>query len=206
MPDALSAAVTALGLRLQAILDGLPGLTEESSAFLRRLPAPGPEQTAGPLQGLAAGLRLTPLEVELLLLAGMPEEHEGYAALLRQIHPQGEPRPTVGLAARLLCRGDEERSLLRAIVERGAAVRSGALVVGGDSPFFERSLLLGDALWSALHGVDAWPRSARARREPPAVAGLDEWLPEPPPARAVAAVASRRPSTPPATPPAPHDT
>src|SRR5712691_9887950 len=107
MTDGLSAAVAALGLRLQAVLDGLPGLTDESRAFLRQQPEPGPRPATGPLRRLAAGLRLTPLEVDLLLLAGMPEEHEGYAALLRQIHPQGEPRPTVGLAARLLCRGDE---------------------------------------------------------------------------------------------------
>jgi hypothetical protein len=190
MSDALSAAVAALGLRLQAALDGLPGLTDESRAFLRRLPDAGPRPATGPLRRLAAGLRLTPLEVDLLLLAGMPEEHEGYAALLRQIHPQGEPRPTVGLAARLLCQDDEERALLRATVEGGRAVRSGALVIAGEAPLFERSLLLGDALWSALHGVDAWPRSASFRREPAAVAGLDEWLAEPGPARAVAAVAS----------------
>jgi hypothetical protein len=195
MTDTLSAAVAALGLRLQAVLDGLPGLTDESRAFLRRLPEPGPRPAAGPLRRLAAGLRLTPLEVDLLLLAGMPEEHEGYAALLRQIHPQGEPRPTVGLAARLLCQGDEERALLRATVEDGSAIRSGALAVAGDAPLFERSLLLGDALWSALHGIDAWPRSASFRREPAAVAGLDEWLAEPGPARAVAAVAAGTPCT-----------
>ena len=189
MTDVLSAAVAALGLRLQAVLEGLPGLTDESRAFLRRLPEAGPEPAAGPLRRLATGLRLTPLEVDLVLLAGMPEEHEGYAALLRQIHPQGEPRPTVGLAARLLFRGDEERALLRAAIEDGSAVRSGALVVASDAPLFERSLLLGDALWSALHGVDSWPRSARRLREPPAVAGLADWLAEPAPARAVAAVA-----------------
>jgi hypothetical protein len=195
MTDTLSAAVAALGLRLQAVLEGLPGLTDESRTFLRRLPEPGARPAAGPLRRLAAGLRLTPFEVDLLLLAGMSEEHEGYAALLRQIHPQGEPRPTVGLAARLLCQGDEERALLRATVEGGSAVRSGALVIAGDAPLFERSLLLGDALWSALHGVDAWPRSACFGRQPAAVAGLDEWLAEPAPARAVAAVAAGTPCT-----------
>jgi hypothetical protein len=70
-----------------------------------------------------------------------------------------------------------------------------ALALSGDAPLFERSLLLGDALWSALHGVDAWPRSTRIRREPPAVAGLDEWLGETAPAHAVAAVAAGAPCT-----------
>lgn len=190
MSDGLSAAVARIGLRLAAVLDGLPGLTDESRAFLQRLPAGDAGPQAEPLRRLAAGLRLAPLELDLLLLAGLPEEHEGYAALLRQLHPQGEPRPTAGLAARVLCRDEAARRLLREAVERGAAVRAGALVAARDAPFFERSLLPGEALWSALHGVDVWPSAARARREPPALAGLEEWLAEPAPSRAVAAVAA----------------
>ena len=41
-----------------------------------------------PLDRLARSLALTPLEIELCLLAGMPEEHEGFAAVFRGLHPR----------------------------------------------------------------------------------------------------------------------
>ncbi len=186
--DRLATAVAALGARLAAVLEELPGLTDDSRAFLQRMSGAPPADPGEPLRRLADGLRLSPLEVDLLLLAGLPEEHEGYAALLRQLHPQGEPRPTLGLAARLLC-DDDERADLREAVETGAAVRSGALVVDRDGSFFERGLRPSEALWSALHGVDAWPRAARAIRAPAARAGLEDWFATPAAARAAAAVA-----------------
>jgi len=189
--DGLGAAVAALATRLAAVLEEVPGLSGDSRAFLQRMAAAPPAGECKALRRLADGLRLSSLEGDLLLLAGLPEEHEGYAALLRQLHPQGEPRPTLGLAARLLCRDDGERALLRTAVETGAAAGSGALVVENDGlPFFERSLRTGEALWSALHGVDAWPAAARADRTPPARAGLEDWLATPAAARAVAAIAA----------------
>ncbi len=188
--DGLGAAVAALATRLAAVLEEVPGLSGDSRAFLERMAAASPAGECEALRRLADGLLLSPLEVDLLLLAGLPEEHEGYAALLRQLHPQGEPWPTLGLAARLLCRDDEERALLRTAVETGRATGAGALVVDRDGPFFERSLRTGEALWSALHGVDAWPADARADRTPTARAGLEDWLAAPASARAVAAIAA----------------
>jgi hypothetical protein len=182
--------VSALAARLAAVLEDVPGLSGDSRSFVQRMAATPPAGECEPLRRLANGLRLAPLEVDLLLIAGMPEEHEGYAALLRQLHPQGEPRPTLGLAARLLCHDDAERAQLRTAVETGAAAGSGALVVESDGPFFERSLRTGEALWSALHGVDAWPAAARAERSAPARAGLEDWLAAPATARAVAAIAA----------------
>jgi len=54
-----------------------------------------------PLDRLTRSLALSPEEVELLLIGGLSEEHEGLAAVLRTLHPRGEPRATVGLAAQL---------------------------------------------------------------------------------------------------------
>src|SRR6267142_2310178 len=61
---------------------------------LDRRPAGDPH----PLDLLAEKLSLSPIEVELLLLAGLSEEHEGLAAILRTLHPRNEPRVSVGLA------------------------------------------------------------------------------------------------------------
>src|SRR5215469_8955736 len=55
-----------------------------------------------PLDCLTARLGLTETERWLVVLAGLAEEHEGLAGTLRSLHPLGEPRPTVGLAALVL--------------------------------------------------------------------------------------------------------
>ena len=155
--------------------------------FSSRAPAVDPH----PLDRLAGGLGLTDTEVELLILAGMAEEHEGYAAVLRSLHPRAEPRATIGLAAQLLCGEPAERSEFRALLESSAGVRRGALRLTGDAPFFDRSLQLADSLWSALHGIDVWP--AAVNRTPARVwnSGLDEWLSGPEAARAVNALGRR---------------
>ena len=136
--------------------------------------APGDE--LHPLDRLARALALTPAELELLLLGGMSEEHEGLAAVLRTLHPRGEPRATVGLAAQLFCGEQGERWVLRHLLETSAVVTSGALRVTGDAPFFERSLQPAEALWAVLHGCDVWPAAVTRLDDTEAAAGLDEWF------------------------------
>jgi hypothetical protein len=147
------------------------------------------EEATG-LDRLVDGLGLSPCEIDLLLLAGLAEEHEGYAEVLRLLNPQGQPSPTTGLAAQLLCpgSGDRERRALRELLENGPAVRSGALRVVGDGPFFSRGLLLAESLWPALAGIDAWPAALRRPEEPVALCGLETWLEEPDARRAAAAL------------------
>jgi SpoVK/Ycf46/Vps4 family AAA+-type ATPase len=150
---------------------------------------------AQPFDRLAAALSLSPVELDLLALAGLPEEHEGYAAVLRRLHPHGEPFATVGLAARLLCRTPEERPLLREVLVGGSATAAGALRLGTEGPFYERSLRLADGLWPTFAGLDAWPDEVEVVDAHVALAGLDEWLASPAPARATAALAERAPCT-----------
>jgi hypothetical protein len=58
------------------------------------------DPTAGhPLHLLLCGFGFSPCEADLLLLAGMAEEHEGFADIFRTLHPRNQPWPTVGLAA-----------------------------------------------------------------------------------------------------------
>ena len=147
-----------------------------------------------PIDRLVAALALTPVELDLLLLAGLAEEHEGYAAVLRRVHPAGEPYPTAGLAARL-CSVDQDRPRVRALLESGNAVAAGALVLDPEGAFFERSLRLGDALWSALHAIDAWPAGVRRIRGAAVADGLEEWLASAPAIRAARAIAARAPVT-----------
>ncbi len=125
-----------------------------------------------PLDALAARLSLTDSELDLVLLAGLPEEHEGLAGTFRALNPRGDPRPTAGLAALLL---DLGRAAVRRLLVEGAAVAHGVLNAAGDAPFFERPLVLADALWAALHGHDAWPNGLERVEVPAPPAGLDAW-------------------------------
>src|SRR5262249_21182602 len=107
---------------------------------------------------------------------GMPHEHEGYASVMRSLNPRGEPYPSVGLAAQLLCRTVSERCALREVLELGTTVKCGVLGLSADAPFFERSILLAEALWPALAGVDQWPTGLSPIPDPVPSIGLEDWL------------------------------
>lgn len=144
------------------------------------------------LDRLVHAYALSPAERDLLLLAGMAEEHEEIAGVLRALHPSAEPKVTAGLAARLLCDSIEERALLRRALEVGRATEIGLLRVEPGPPFFERSLTLLDGLWSALRGVAAWPVGWTRLAGRTITAGLDVWLSGGAAREAVAALERRR--------------
>lgn len=175
---------------------GVTGLgpIDDAREFLRGMVhAAGGEKNgaaATPLDRLVARLDLSRTERTLLLLAGMPEEHEGYSTLMRALHPRGEPRPTVALLAQLIADGLDAREDLRHIVESSALIRSGAALIPTDGPLFERSMLTGDGIWSALHGLDVWPRGLHPVPTSASAAGLDDWLTTPAAMRAQAALRS----------------
>ena len=174
--------------------DSLVFLEVRARASAEIEPGPPPElETQDPLGRLALGLGLADVEVDLLLLTGMAEEHEGYADLFSRLHPSGRPAPTPALAALLFCASEAERRSLRHLLLSGPAARAGALGTEGDGPLFNRSLRLADALWPALGGVDAWPEGLEERPAVEEPAGLEGWLGEPEPARAVEALSRSEP-------------
>jgi hypothetical protein len=209
----LAREVAALGARLARLLAGLAiandGPIESGRAFLESMarawwpgePWPSAEQGAierrpagvqHPLDRLADGFGLGPIEVNLLLLAAMPEEHEGYASVLRTLSPRGDGQVAVGLAAQLLCRDADERLALREALLEGNALRHGILALAGDGPLFERNLVLAPGLWPVLGGLDHWPDELQPIVLGAATAGLEEWFAEPTVARAARAVQRRR--------------
>jgi hypothetical protein len=196
--ERLSRAASRLGGRLADTLDAAldRGLLADGRAFLRAAAA---DAAAGemprdgdPLAQLATTLALDARARDLLLAAGLPEEHEGYASLLRGLHPRAEPWLPVGLAAQWLYPSAGERRALRALLETSDLVRCGVLRLAGDAPFFERSVQLAEGLWPVLQGLDVLP--SRLQRLPvgtPA-SGLDEWLATPRVRAAVVALRERR--------------
>jgi len=171
---------------------------DEAATFLRtwaadlHLPdAPSME----PLARLAARYRLSQDEEDLILLAGLPEEHEGLASTLRTLHPHGEPRVTTGLAALLLGAVTSDRSRIRRLLSEGAAARAGLIRLTGPGALFERSLACADQLWDALHGHDAWPASIERTHVGEAPPGLEGWLDLVPVRNAIAVLLEDVPST-----------
>jgi hypothetical protein len=197
MHEALAAEAARLAGALGDLLAGLTGAQDDTfcelSAFLHRMAgdhAGARLDDDHPLPRLHAALALSALEQDLVVLAGLPDEHEGYAGVLRRLHPDGLARPTAGLAAQLLCPSPADRYALRAALVAGPAVRHGLLRLGGEGPLPERTLELPPGLWHELAGIPA-----PAPEPPPVVAGLDGWLASPPVARAVRAVAGATPCT-----------
>ena len=129
----------------------------------------------------------TPMEVDLLVLAGMPDEHEGFASVFRSLHPRNDARASVGLAAQVFGHEGLDRRTFREQLEVGPLITSRALRVVGDGPFFERSLVPAEALWSSLHGIEVWPANI-VRQELAHTVTLDEWCHTPGFHRTVAAI------------------
>ena len=146
---------------------------------------------AHPLDRLTQALWLSATEVDLLLLAGFAEEHEGLGAVLRALNPRNEPYATIGLAAQLFCNEHFDRQALRGLLIGGAATKCGALRTTGDVPFFEKSLQLPDSLWPALHGIDAWPTAVITIHGCMTSDGLEEWFESASARRAIAAINKR---------------
>ena len=200
---ALTARAAVLARRVAAVVEQRAGAESGAAstvAFLRSWAAGSPAvgiatASTHPLPTLTRRLHLTAVEVDLLLLAGLAEEHEGLAAALRGCHPRSEPRPTVGLAALVVEPAMPDRAALRRLLHEGAATSTGALAVDGAGPFFERSLVLADGLWDALHGHDACPATLGRVEVGDPPPGLDGWLELPAVRRAAAALAAPEPVT-----------
>src|SRR5688500_3890189 len=95
----LARAIAKVAVRLADAFDAAPapsaaGPLAEAGSFLRSMAAHalgvlGEVELSlpAPLLRLGAGLGLTPLELDLVVLACMPDEHEGYASVLRAVSP-----------------------------------------------------------------------------------------------------------------------
>ena len=197
----LSAQAAAVAVRVAELVEA--NCTAESArsavAFLRSWAGGTGAATAtaadapSPLDRLVSRYRLSAVARDLLVLAGLPEEHEGLAGTFRILHPRGEPRPTLGLAALLADLDGASRAQVRRLRTTGGLIGEGLVRLDGDGPLFERSLVVAPALWDALHGDDAWPdrlESVAIESTPP---GLDGWLRLPAVRRAVAALCSPSP-------------
>jgi hypothetical protein len=186
--------------RVAQSLESGPGGTQlhEGIGFLRRYASefdakPARRVEATPLDRLSRSGLLDETDIDLLVFAGLADEHEGFAALFRALHPRGEPRPSVSLAAQVLSTDAPSRLRLRQRLEAGPLARWSLLQLG-DGPFFERSLFLPAWLWGALHGLGSRPSIHRLSGTSE-VAGLSGWFESADSARAIKAIQRDEPVT-----------
>jgi hypothetical protein len=189
--DRMSREIAVLSGRLAHLLATSPAAQDEqiarAHAFLHAMyeEVAGADSAAAarpqgaevhPLDRLARALALTSTEVDLILLAAMAEEHEGYSSVLRSLNPQNEPYATVGLAAQLVCRSRDDRAGLHRSLENGAAISAGVVQLHGEVPFFEKSLQLAEGLWPVLCGFEVMPASLPRTALKDVAIGLERWL------------------------------
>ncbi len=186
--------------RLAALLEELEPASQKAT-FLRLLAGEaGPDAADGsvlslpaatevqPVDRVAARLGLDALDLDLLVLAGLPGEREGLASVLRDLHPEHRPVATGGLAAALaeagligggLAAGPPvvRRETVRERLAAGVLGRSGVVRLDRAAPFSEAAIVPGPAVWEALRGEDLWPPACRpwaapgCRRRPRRVVG-----------------------------------
>lgn len=166
-------------------------------------PAVAPPPSQHPLLRLAAmsrspaGARL--LE-DLLLLACLPEAHEGFATLCRLLHPTGLPLPTGALALHWLeregCHGDQltlvqsftVRDAIEDLLCHSPIAAMGLVRLEGSGPWHSRALIAGPGVWAALMARAPQLDDAQLVSGYVDVPGLADWLAEGTVQQAVAAL------------------
>jgi len=193
----LHVAALRMAGRLAVLLEELAPASQEP-AFLRLLAEEaGPGGMDGsvldlpaavavqPVDRVAARLGLDALDLDLLVLAALPGEREGLAAIVRNLHPEHRPSVTGGLAAALAEAGligalpastpASRRETVRERLTSGVLGRSGLVRLDRAAPFAEAAITPGPAVWEALRGEDLWPAGCRPWELPVTTAGLGRW-------------------------------
>lgn len=154
------AAVTVAGLD-----DPLPaaGLTALASGIVVE-PDPGDEA----VDRLRRAFGLSPFERDLLVLIGLPEEHDSVAMTVRRLNLLGEPWMAPATLSRVLGLDHRGQGHLRRALDSGPLRRHGLVAVNEAQPFPEASMRLLDGLWSAIRGGGRWPGDLRPQTPAPA--------------------------------------
>lgn len=192
-------ALAGVGLRL---VQSLAGRLDAASLqphldFARRFAADAGAPIARPARHALAALDALapgPLLRDLLLLACLPQAHEGFGALLRLVHPEAEPQATPALALHWLeheaptAAPFDLRDRVEALLCHSALSQLTWLRLVGSGPWTTRSLLPGLGAWEALMAHMPQLPQASCVTGYSAVPGLADWLALPAVAQAVLAL------------------
>ncbi len=149
------------------------------------------------LESMARTPRVAAILTDLVLLACLPEAHEGFGTLCRLMHPDGVPRPTGALALHWLESetGDSPldrpfavRDQMEELLCHSPLVALGLVQLRGDGPWHSRSLHPGPGVWEALMARAPQLDHAELVGGYAQVPGLEQWLAVPATAQAIAAL------------------
>src|SRR5436309_2436832 len=159
-PSGLADAGRPLAVRIAAMADRLADLVgqvvpstdgTDRRAFLSAIARQYDEDaqiTRGSSAGIDAVMRLTDTfaltasDLDVVVLAALPDEHEGFCHVLRSLNPRGEPRATLALAWRLAPTADAEKLMRVHTVARGGVPV--LRVRPGDEPNAPAAFMLSD--------------------------------------------------------------
>jgi hypothetical protein len=166
-------------------------------------PASAPPPFQHPLLRLEAMCR-SPVTARLLedlvLLACLPEAHEGFATLCRLLHPTGLPLPTPALALHwleweaddgghlALAHPHAVRDAVEDLLCYSPLAGIGLLRLEGGGPWHSRALAAAPGVWDALMARAPHLDEAELISGYSEVPGLADWLAEPAVQQAVAAL------------------
>ncbi|MCG2593192.1 AAA family ATPase [Ramlibacter sp. XY19] len=202
-------ALAQVALRVaRALRDGTSGKDPLAAAlaFAERFaadtgPVPQPRPGAHPLARIEA-LLPSPVQAKLLqdvlLLACLPQAHEGLATLCRLLHPDGQPQATAALALRWLEAETPERPFalrdqLEALLCEGPVAALRIVQLQGDGPWHGQSLVPGPAVWDALMARAPQLDGAELVAGYAEVPGLQDWMAQATARRAIAALRQNLP-------------
>lgn len=155
-----------------------------------------------PLSRIAAAIQpreLADLVADLVLLAALPEVHEGYASLFRLMHPDGRPHATVSLALHWLedeagdAGGAEARAKVEELLLYSSLARVGIVRLEGEGPWHGRTLRPGPGVWEALNARPPRLESAELLPGFRTVPGMSAWLEQDDSKRALRALVAGTP-------------
>lgn len=139
-----------------------------------------PKQTLsakpGGLSRLIDGLKLGKIEVQLLVLAGMAQEHEGFADIFRSLHPTRQPYPTAALLSQIVRASESQRSELLQNLATSPLITTGIVCLFDDAPVLTCSVKVSAADWQAIKSAVAQPNLLIPQVREFCSIGLDKWL------------------------------
>lgn len=212
----LDNGVSASDATQQPLLDALRFIIEHAAALgikrsnqhhwqrdVRQLHASDDAHPLSRLAKVSPDARVGDLIIDLVLLAGLPEQHEAYATLFRLLHPDNQPYATVTLALHWL-EGEQTagadisasfalRDAIEDLLLHSPLARLGLVRLAGDGPWHGRLLRPGPGVWEALNARPCQLDQASLQPGFKAVPGLDHWMQQPDVRQAVAALHSGEP-------------
>lgn len=122
---------------------------------------------------------LTELEVQLLILSGMTQEHEGFANTFTSLHPHRQPFATAALLAQMNDANPTQRLHIASFLVSSKLITKGVVELEADAPLFAACLKIAPQDWHALSTKQVALTGLSPIPDVHSGAGLQDWFSTP---------------------------